>query len=218
MARLRQRNLFQRVRKRKHPFEVGLSPRLIGVDLAELTESDGVKVPRILRNQSLRLGSAYAGKAISTGGGAIALSGARARTKPRSQVTRYESVRKSQLRSKGLKPQRGVSYLPEKDSKVNRWHEKRLNSKSKKPRTPGRIRIGMGSTMMVAGRAVPYLMVGYLAYEMLPERSREGIYETDIGSYSLKDRVGHYTDFGSDVYSGVALGYTFGKGLLGVFA
>ena len=205
-------------RRKKHPFEVGLSPRLLGVELADLTESDGVKVPRILRNQSLRLGSAYAGKAITTAGGAVALSGARARTKPRSQVTRYESVRKSQLRFKGLKPQKGVSYLPEKDSKVNRWHEKRLNSKAKKPRIPGRIRIGMGSTMMVAGRATPYLMVGYLAYEMLPKDSQESLYEDSIYGPSIKDRVGHYADFGSEVYSGVALGYTLGKGLLGVFS
>ena len=216
MARLRQRNLFQRVRKRKHPFEVGLSPRLLGVELADHTESDATKVPRLLRNQGLRIGSAYAGKAISVAGGTIALSGARARTKPRSQVKRYESVRKSQLRAKGISPSAGVSYLPEKDSKVNRWHEKRLNSKSKKPRTPGRIRIGMGSTMMVAGRAVPTLMVGYLAYEMLPKDSKEYISDSDIGSGgSLRDRT---LGQAMDVYGGLSIGYNLGKGLLGVFA
>lgn len=151
-------------------------------------------------------------------GAAITLSGARARTKPRSKVRRYESVRKSQLRSKGLKPQKGVSYLPEKDTKVNRWHEKRLNQKAKKPRTPGVIRIRMGTTMMAAGRIAPVIVFGYLAYEMLPSSSKKEVYETDIGEHSLKDRVGHYADFGSDVYSGVALGYTIGKGLLGAFA
>lgn len=216
MAKLRQRSLFQRHRKRNHPFEVGLSPRLIGAPLAELTESDGTKVPRILRNQGLRAGAAYTGQALTAAGGTVALSGARARTKPRSKVKKYESVRKSQLRAKGLKPQKGVSYLPEKDTRVNRWHEKRLNSKSKKPRVPGRIRIGMGSTMMVAGRAVPYLMVGYLAYEMLPKDSRERIVESDIGpGGSIRDRT---VGTAMDVYSGVSIGYSLGKGLLGVFA
>lgn len=149
-------------------------------------------------------------------GAAVTLSGARARTKPRSKVTRYESVRKSQLRSKGLKPQKGVSYLPEKDTKVNRWHEKRLNQKAKKPRTPGVIRIRMGSTMMVLGRSAPVIVFGYLAYEMLPEGSKKGISETDIGSGgNLKERtVGQ----AMNVYSGLSIGYSLGKGLLGAFA
>ena len=132
---------------------------------------------------------------------------------------KYESVRRSQLKQKGLKPQRGVSYLPEKDTKVNRWHEKRLNARHKKPRTPGVIRIRTGSAMMVAGRAVPILVVGYLAYDMLPDResSARDTHEGKIAG-GVKDNVDLYVDTAADVYTGLTLGYSLGKGLLGVFA
>ena len=151
-------------------------------------------------------------------GSAIALSGARARSQPYSKVTKYESVRKSQLRSKGLKPQKGVSYLPESDRKVNRWHEKRLNARAKTPRTPGVIRIRMGSTMMVAGRLLPVLAVGYIAYEMLPDDQKQHVYDTRIGQYSIRDRVEAKIAFGASVYNGAKLGYALGSNLLGAFS
>lgn len=214
MASLRLRNLFL---LRNHPFEEEW-PRPLGANLA-VVESDGPEVPRILRNQGLRYGSAYAGQALTAAGGTIALSGARARSQPYSKVTKYESVRKSQLRSKGLKPQRGVSYLPESDRKVNRWHEKRLNPKAKTPRRPGIIRIRLGSTMMVAGRLLPVLAVGYIAYEYLPDGRKKHIVETDIGGGgSLRDRVEAPISFGFDVYKGAQIGYSLGKGLVGVFS
>ena len=196
---------------------VGLSPRLHGVPIAVTTESDGLQVPRIVRNQGLRYGSAAAGQALTAAGGTIALSGARARSQPYSKVTKYESVRKSQLRSKGLKPQKGVSYLPESDRKVNRWHEKRLNQKAKTFRRPGLIRIRMGSTMMVAGRLLPVLAVGYIAYEYLPESRKEELIHSDLvgDGDSLHDRT---IGLASDVYTGVTIGYHVGKGLLGVFS
>lgn len=198
---------------------VGLSPRLIGAPLDDTTESDELQVPRIIRNQALRHGSAYAGQALSASGGAIALSGARARSQPYSKVTRYESVRKSQLRSKGLKPQKGVSYLPESDRKVNRWHEKRLNQKAKTLRRPGLIRVRMGSTMMVAGRLLPVLAVGYIAYEYLPESRKSELTQTDLGpGGSLRDRVEGPISLGFDVYKGAQIGYSLGKGLAGVFS
>ena len=56
---------------------VGLSPRLLGAPVT--TESDGIQIPRIVRNQGIRIGSAYAGTSLSAAGGTIALSGARAR-------------------------------------------------------------------------------------------------------------------------------------------
>jgi hypothetical protein len=128
-------------------------------------------------------------------------------------VTKYESVRKSQLRSKGLKPEKGVSYLPEKDSKVNRWHEKRLNQKAKTMRRPGLIRIRMGSTMMVAGRLLPVLAVGYIAYEFLPDSRKEEILHTEYAGYSIHDRTIGYA---TDLYTGARLGYSIGKYLVGV--
>ena len=210
--------MFQRdrVTRKSHPFEVGLSPRLLGVQLAARSESDGIEIPRILRNQGIRIGSAYAGTSLSAAGGTIALSGARARSQPYTKVTRYESVRKSQLRAKGLKPEKGVSYLPEKDSKVNRWHEKRLNQKAKTMRRPGLIRIRMGSTMVVAGRLLPVLAVGYIAYEYLPDSRKEEIVHSDVGfGGSIHDRTIGYA---SDVYTGAKIAYATGKVLLGVFS
>jgi len=216
MASLRLRNLFQ---QRNHPFEEEWL-RPLGANLAaDSIESDGPQVPRIVRNQGLRIGSAYAGQALTAAGGTVALSGARARSQPYSKVTKYESVRKSQLRSKGLKPQRGVSYLPEKDSKVNRWHSKRLNQKAKTFRRPGLIRVRMGSTMMVAGRLLPVLAVGYIAYEYLPDSRKKELTETEFGlGGSLRDRVEAPISFAFDVYKGAQIGYTIGKGLLGVFS
>ncbi|MDB2389574.1 hypothetical protein N9W02_04120 [Flavobacteriaceae bacterium] len=189
--------------------------RPLGANLLADLESDGIQVPRIVRNQGIRFGSAAAGQALTAAGGTVALSGAAARSQPYSKVTRYESVRKSQLRAKGLKPQKGVSYLPEKDSKVNRWHEKRLNRKAKTMRRPGLIRIRMGSTMMVAGRLLPVLAVGYLAYELLPEPRKEEILHTEYAGYSIHDRTIGYA---SDLYTGMTIGYAIGKGLLGVFS
>lgn len=215
MASLPPRNLFQ---QRNHPFEEEWL-RPLGVNLNADPESDGFKVPTIVRNQGLRHGAAYAGQALTASGGTIALSGARARSQPYSKVTRYESVRKSQLRSKGLKPEKGVSYLPESDRKVNRWHEKRLNQKAKTMRRPGLIRIRMGSTMMVAGRLLPVLAVGYIAYEYLPDDRKEALTDSDLGSGgSLRDRVEGPISFGFDVYKGAQIGYSLGKGLLGVFS
>lgn len=191
----------------------GVDPQL------DTAESDGIKVPRIVRNQGLRHGSAFAGQALTGAGGTIALSGARARSQPYTKVKRYESVRKSQLRAKGLKPERGVSYLPESDRRVNRWHERRLNRKAKTPRRPGLIRVRMGSTMMVAGRLLPVLAVGYIAYEYLPDDRKEALTETDVGpGGSLRDRVEAPIAFGFDVYTGAQIGYSLGKGLLGVFS
>lgn len=197
---------------------VGLSPRLHGVPIAVTTESDGLQVPRIVRNQGLRYGSAAAGQALTAAGGTIALSGARARSQPYTKVTKYESVRKSQLRSKGLKPQKGVSYLPESDRKVNRWHEKRLNQKAKTPRRPGLIRIRMGSTMMVAGRLLPVLAVGYIAYEYLPDDSSLRDPETVEGHLvgGVRKNLEMYAGFAADVYTGSRIWYALGKGLLGV--
>jgi hypothetical protein len=74
----------------------------------------------------------------------------------------------------------------------------------------------MGSTMMVAGRLLPVLAVGYLAYELLPDSRKEDIVHSDVGAGgSVHDRTIGYA---SDVYTGVSIGYAIGKGLLGVFS
>ena len=104
--------------------------------------SDSPKVPRIVRNQTIRLGAGYAGQAISAGGTAIALSGSRAYRKSPRRPLKYESVRRSDLKRHGLKPAPNTSYLPESDRRVNRWHESRL-SRGKKTVPRGIIRMRM---------------------------------------------------------------------------
>ena len=179
--------------------------------------SDGFQVPRLVRNQGIRLGAAVAGQAVSAGGALVTARGVSLRSQSGS-VRRYEPVRKSQLRAKGLKPQKGVSYLPESDRKVNRWHEKRLNQKAKTPRRPGLIRIRMGSTMMVAGRLLPVLAVGYIAYEYLPDDSSLRDPETVEGHLvgGVRKNLEMYAGFAADVYTGSRIWYALGKGLLGV--
>jgi len=194
---------------------VGLSPRLIGVNPIE---SDAVQIPRIVRNQGLRTGSTYAGQALSTAGGAVTSSGAAARAKSHSKVRRYESVKKSELIAKGGKPERGVSYLPEADRKANRWHEKRLARKAKPMGRPGLIRIRMGSSMMVAGRLLPVLAVGYIAYQYLPDSQKEVASDAEFFGPSLHERGEYFAAAGFDAYRAAHLGFSIGKGLLGVFS
>lgn len=152
--------------RKNHPFEVGLSPRLIGAELADRTDvSDGFEIPRILRNKGIRVGAAITGQALTVGGAAVAARGYAKRNRP---VTprRYESVRKSQLRKKGLKPQKGISYLPEADRRVNRWQQRRLANTTKPPVPRGTMQVRLGGAMMVAGRLMPYIAVGYIAYDI----------------------------------------------------
>ena len=217
MARLKQRSLFLQERKR-HPFEVGLSPRLLGAPEVDIPESDGPEVPRILRNQGIRLGSAYAGQTVSTVGAAVTASGTLARNASTGKPVRYESVKKSTLRSKGYTPERGVSYLPERDSSHNRWHEKRLSRKNKPARTPGTLRIRMGTTMMVAGRLLPVIAIGYIAYEVLPDYQKSNVVDAQLPGGSLGDRADSIVGLAGDVYTGYQIGYHVGKGLLGVFS
>lgn len=222
MASLQPRSLYL-LNHHRHPFEDDewlRRPVLYG-SLPDPLASDDTEpqVPRLIRNQGIRLGASMAGQALSYSGSAVTLSGLSAASKAPRQPVKYESVRKSQLRAKGLKPQRGVSYLPESDARVNRWHERRLSARTKNPIPRGTIRIRMGSTMMVAGRLVPYLAIGYLAYELLPDRSdvEQGDHVGKIGS-GVKANVDLYVGFAGDAYTTAQVGYVAGKALLGVFS
>lgn len=188
-----------------------------------LEESEDFKVPNILRRQGIRFGSTVAGQALSVSGGAITARGlALSRTTSERNVRKSSVVTKKQARTAeragGAKynPAK-YDYRPERSSSAQRWLKRRYNPKpTRVPR--GTLHIRTGSTMMVAGRLVPVLAVGYLAYELLPEPQKKGLVESDIGSGgSLRDRGEGYLDFGSDVYTGVTIGYAVGKGLLGAF-
>jgi len=78
----------------------------------------------------------------------------------------------------------------------------------------------MGSTMMVAGRLLPVLAVGYIVYEYLPDDSSLRDPETGEGHLvdGVRGNLELYAGFAVDVYSGAQIGYTVGKGLLGVFS
>ena len=186
-----------------------------------LEESEDYQVPNLLRRQGIRLGSTVAGQALSISGGAITARGmALSRTTSERNVRKSSVVTKKQAmtaeRAGGAKYQpRKYDYRPERSSSAQRWLKRRYNPKpTRVPR--GTLHIRAGSTMMVTGRLVPVLAVGYLAYELLPESSKKGLTESDVGSGgSLMDRKESYFDLGSDVYTGVTIGYAVGKALLG---
>ena len=186
--------------------------------------SDGFKVPRLLRNQGIRHGSAYAGQALYTAGGAITARGlhlSRTQTNVKrrksSVVTRQQARTAERMGGQKYNPSK-YDYRPERSSSAQRWLKRRYNPKpTRVPR--GTLHIRAGSTMMVAGRLIPVLAVGYIAYELLPESQKSKILDTDVGGGgSLRERVEGPISFGVDVYKGAELGYALGKGLLGAFS
>jgi len=69
--------------------------------------------------------------------------------------------------------------------------------------------------MMVAGRILPVLGVGYIAYGFLPDRDssqRDSIPGKLAGQ--TKDNIDVYVDVATDVYTGVTIGYNVGSYLL----
>ena len=179
--------------------------------------SDGFEIPSILRRQGIRYGSTIAGQALSTAGVATTLSGVRASRESTGKSVRYSTITREQARlsKTGIEP--NTRYRPSGDAASNRYMSRRLR-RTAVTQKPGVMRIRMGSTMMVAGKVVPVLAVGYLAYELLPESRKKDVVETDLGSGgSLKDRATGFLDLGTDVYTGVTIGYAVGKNLLGVF-
>lgn len=73
--------------------------------------------------------------------------------------------------------------------------------------------------MMVAGRLIPYLGVGYIAYEMAPDSLKKELYEEPIlGQHSLRDRVEGHIDLGVQIYTRAKLGYALGSNLLEAFS
>lgn len=71
--------------------------------------------------------------------------------------------------------------------------------------------------MMVAGRAIPILTVGYLTYELLPDKdsSARRTQEGKVGG-QVKDNVDLYVGMAGQVYTGAQLGIHVAKGLSGV--
>lgn len=106
-------------------------------------------------------------------------------------------------------------YRPERSSSAQRWLKRRYNPKpTRVPR--GTLHIRAGSTMMVAGRLLPVLAVGYIAYGLLPD-SDSSSRETQEGKIGgqVKDNVDLYVDTAAQAYTGAKLGYALGTGLLG---
>ena len=183
--------------------------------------SDGFKVPRLLRNQGIRHGSALAGQALYTAGGAITarglhLSNRQTPLKPRkSSVITKQQARTAELMGGAKYNPSKYDYRPERSSSAQRWLKRRYNPKpTRVPR--GTLHIRAGSTMMVAGRLLPVLAVGYLAYGLLPE-SDSPLRETQEGKIGgqVKDNVDLYVDTATQAYTGATIGYAIGKGLLG---
>ena len=109
-------------------------------------------------------------------------------------------------------------YRPERSSSAQRWLKRRYNPKpTRVPR--GTLHIRAGSTMMVAGRLLPVLAVGYIAYGLLPEEESPAR-DTPIGHLAgnVKDNVDGYVQLGGQVYTGAKLGYALGSNLLEAFS
>jgi hypothetical protein len=70
--------------------------------------------------------------------------------------------------------------------------------------------------MMVAGRLIPVLAVGYIAYGLLPD-SEDPARDTPLGHVAgnAKDTVDFYVSGAAQAYTGAKLGYALGTGLLG---
>jgi len=106
-------------------------------------------------------------------------------------------------------------YRPEQSGRAQRWLKRRYNPKpTRVPR--GTLHIRAGSTMMVAGRLLPVLAVGYIAYGFLPEEGSPAR-DTPLGHLAgnSKDNIDGYVRLGGQVYTGAKLGYALGTGLLG---
>jgi hypothetical protein len=186
--------------------------------------SDGFKVPRLLRNQGIRHGSALAGQALYTAGGAITARGlhlSRTQTSVKrrksSVVTKQQAKTAERMGGQKYNPSK-YDYRPERSSSAQRWLKRRYNPKP--TRVPkGTLHIRAGSTMMVAGRLLPVLAVGYLAYGLLPADRQEALTETPIGyGGSLRERVEAPIDFGVQAYTGAKIGYALGSNLLEAFS
>ena len=126
--------------------------------------SDGFKVPSLLRNQGIRHGSALAGQALYTAGGAITARGlslSRSQTSVKrrksSVVTKQQARTAERMGGQKYNPSK-YDYRPERSSSAQRWLKRRY--KPKPTRVPrGTLHIRAGSTMMVAGRILPVLGV-----------------------------------------------------------
>ena len=109
-------------------------------------------------------------------------------------------------------------YRPERSSSAQRWLKRRYNPKpTRVPR--GTLHIRAGSTMMVAGRLLPVLAVGYLAYGFLPDKE-DPARDTPLGHVAgdVKDTVDFYVSGATQVYTGAKLGYALGSNLLEAFS
>tara|TARA_B110000459_G_scaffold196565_1_gene238771 strand:+ start:298 stop:531 length:234 start_codon:yes stop_codon:yes gene_type:complete len=71
----------------------------------------------------------------------------------------------------------------------------------------------MGSTMMIAGRTLPLLVGGYLAYTLLPEGVDRTTHEGKLADNVLQN-VHLYGNTAAQIYSGAEIAYNVGTAML----
>ena len=169
-----------------------------------------------------------AGQALYTAGGAITARGlhlSRTQTSVKrrksSVVTRKQARTAERMGGQKYNPSK-YDYRPERSSSAQRWLKRRYNPKP--TRVPkGTLHIRAGSTMMVAGRILPVLAVGYIAYGLVPDdhvlRDPESHESFLFGNIpNVRKNVMMYADLGAQAYSGAKIGYALGSNLLGAFS
>jgi hypothetical protein len=120
------------------------------------------EIPTLVRNQSLRIGSKIAGKAVSSTG-TLLISHGIANSKRTPRANRYESVTKKSVRAKGGSLQKNTVYLSSNSRRANRQiHRTRYN----RPGPRGQASIKSGIALRGVGRALPLLAVGYIGYDL----------------------------------------------------
>ena len=176
--------------------------------------SDGFQIPSILRRQGLRIGSAYAGRALTTAGGAITARGLHLnKTGPDLTRTKWSTLTRAQARNSKSGIRADTRYRPSHGRRSNRFMERRLKPQASRTIPRGTLHVRMGSTMMIAGRTLPLLVGGYLAYTLLPEGVDRTTHEGKLADNVLQN-VHLYGNTAAQIYSGAEIAYNVGTAML----
>ena len=168
---------------------VGLSKYCIfhssGKRSTRATKSEAVGKPdeqnvgyTILRNQVITRSAPIAGRAITVTGAAVMARGVYLRSQPVSpKKARFSVITEKTARTTGQRRPDTAYYkrgtLLRRSTDIGE-QEKRVARKNElRQRPKGRTHIRLGSTMMVAGRALPVLAYGYVGIDMI-RRQRAG--------------------------------------------
>lgn len=164
-------------------------------------DASDATIPSIVQNQGIRLGAEISGKALSSAGTSLIGYGA-AQHRLHNRHTRYESVTKKSVRSKGGRLQKGTTYLPRSSRAQSRQLHRTRYNRSSGHRGTKYVKSGMGIKGL--GKAVPVLAYGYIGYSLLQGENpgvRDPRYEHDIfGAQAIADSATNLGSYGYQQY------------------